>query len=232
MTDTKEADLALWRKWKQMPTPQNLEALIKQLMPIIKRETLRWSAMVPAFVLENEAKKLTIKACESYNPNAGTALSTHVVNALQKLSRLAYKSQSTLSVPEDQRLTFNRYNAAVKHLEDMNGVKPTLHDVSDYLAIKPKRLQKIIENVGRKEFMESGEGPGFVQHDDDSIIDLAYGDMTPLQRQIFELRTGYNNTPVAKDAKEIMKKLNITQAQLSYQLAAIKALLQQAQRLR
>lgn len=232
MTDSKEADLALWRTWKQMPTPQNLEALIKQLMPIIKRETMRWSSLVPSYVLENEAKKLTIKACETYNPNAGTALSTHVVNALQKLSRTAYKSQSTLSVPEDQRLTFNRYNAAVKHLEDTNGVKPTLHDVSDYLAIKPKKLQKIIENVGRKEFMESGEGPGFIQHDERDVIDLAYGDMTPLQRQIFEMRTGYNNKPVAKDAKEILKKLNISQGQLSYQLAAIKALLERAQRLR
>ncbi|NDB26301.1 MAG: DUF552 domain-containing protein, partial [Actinobacteria bacterium] len=125
------------------------------------------------------------------------------LNSLQKLSRTAYKSQSTLSVPEEQRLTFNRYNSAVKLLEDQNGIKPTLHDVADYLAIKPKKLQTIVENVQRKEFMESGEGPGFVHHDESDVIDLAYGDMTPLQRQIFELRTGYNNTPVAKDAKEI-----------------------------
>jgi hypothetical protein len=46
------------------------------------------------------------------------------------------------------------------------------------------------------------------------------------------MRTGYNNTPIAKSAKEIMKALNITQSQLSYQLSAIKALLERAQRLR
>ena len=232
MTPDKSLDLELWRKWKQMPTPQNLEALIRQLNPIIQREAGRWSGIVPRYVIENEAKKLAIKACQSYNPNAGTALSTHVVNQLQKLSRMAYQQQSSLKVPEHQRLTFNRYNAALRHLEDLNGVKPSLEDVSDYLAIKPKALQKIVENVGRRELIESGEGPEFIQHAESDVIDLAYGDMTPMQKKIFEMRTGYNNTPIAKSAKDITKALNITQSQLSYQITAIKTLLQRAQRLR
>lgn len=232
MTPAKSLDLELWRAWKQMPTPQNLEALIKQLNPVLQREMMRWSGVVPKYVLENEAKKLAIKACETYNPNAGTALATHVTNQLQKLSRIAYQRQSSMRVPEQQRLTFNRYNAAVRHLEDLNGRKPTMDDVADYLAIKPKALQKIVENVGRKELIESGEGPQFIQHAESDVLDLAYGDMTPVQKKIFEMRTGYNNTPIAKSAKEIMKALNITQSQLSYQLSAIKALLERAQRLR
>lgn len=232
MIDPKSADLEAWRTWKQAPSPQNLEALIKRLNPIIQREAGRWSSVVPRYVLENEAKLLTIKACESYNPSAGTALSTHVVNQLQKLSRTAYKNQSTLSVPEQQRLTFNQYNNAVRHLEDLNGSKPSLHDVADYMAIKPKALQAIVENVGKRELIESGEGPAFVQHTHDDVVHLAYNDMTPLQKRIFELRTGYNDVPVAKSGKAITKALNISQGQLSYQLNAMKPLLERAQRLR
>jgi hypothetical protein len=232
MTPTKDADLAAWRQWKQAPTPQNLEVLIKQLMPIIRRESGRWSSVVPSYILENEAKLLTIKACQSYNPNAGAALSTHVVNSLQKLSRTAYKNQSSLSVPEQQRLTFNQYTAAVRHLEDLNGTRPSLHDIADYMSIRPKHLQKIVENVGRRELIESGEGPEFVKDQHEDILHLAHADMTPLQKKIFEMRTGYNNTPVAKDAKTILKTLNISQGQLSYQLNAMKPLLERAQRLR
>ena len=231
-TDAKADDLALWRKWKQYPTPQNLEALIKQLMPVIRRETRRWSAVVPEYILENEAKLLAIKSCETYNPNAGTALGTHVINGLQKLSRTAYKNQSTLSVPEQQRLTFNQYANAKRHLEDLNGVTPTLHDVADYMAIKPKHLQSIVENVGKRELIESGDNLAFVKDQNDDVLHLAYGDMTPIQQKIFEMRTGYNNTPVAKDAKVIMKALNITQGQLSYQINAMRPLLERAQRLR
>lgn len=232
MIDPKSADLDAWRTWKQSPSPQNLEALIKRLTPVLHREIGRWSSVVPRYVLENEAKRLAIKACESYNPAAGTALATHVVNQLQKLSRTAYKSQSTLSVPEQQRLTFNQYNAATRHLEDLNGTKPSLNDVADYMAIKPKALQAIVENVGKRELIESGEGPAFIQHTHDDVIHLAYNDMTPIQKRIFELRTGYNGVPVAKDAKAIIKALNITQGQLSYQINAMKPLLERAQRLR
>ena len=232
MNESKTSDMALWRQWKQAPTNQNLEALIKQLMPLIRRETGRWASIMPPYVLENEAKLLTIKACESYNPNAGAALSTHVINQLQKLSRTAYKNQSTLSVPEHQRLTFNQYNAAQRHLEDLNGRKPTLQDTADYMAIKPKQLQRIIENVGTRELLESGEGPAFIKDTSDDVIHLAFSDMTPIQKRIFEMRTGYNGVPVSKDAKTILKTLNITQGQLSYQLNAMRPLLERAQRLR
>lgn len=232
MNDEKQADLEAWRRWKQMPSPQNLELLMKQLSPIIQREVRRWSSLAPSYVLENEAKKEAIVACTSYNPAAGTALSTHVMNRLQKLSRVAYKNQSSVSVPEQQRLTFNRYNAAMRHLEDINGSKPTLDQVSDYLAIKPQKLRSIVETVGRRELLESGEGPGFVQTTPDDVLDLAYRDMTPIQRKIFEMRTGYNNTPIAKDAKQIIKATGLSQGQISYQLNAIKALLERAQQLR
>jgi DNA-directed RNA polymerase specialized sigma subunit len=232
MIDTKSKDQVLWQQWKSNPTPQNLQALIDQLMPLIRREVSRWSSLVPTFVLENEAKALAIKACNTYNPAMGTALSTHVTSQLQKLSRTAYKNQSTMSVPEQQRLTFNRFNAAQRLLEDLNGKKPSLEETADYLAIKPKQLMRIVENVGRRELMESGEGPQFIKDVDDDIIHLAFADMTPLQKKIFELRTGYNGVPVASGAQEIMRKLNITQGQLSYQLNAMKALLERAQRLR
>jgi DNA-directed RNA polymerase specialized sigma subunit len=224
--------MVLWRAWKKSPTPQNLEALIQQLMPIIRRETGRWSTLVPPYVLENEAKIITIKACETYNPNAGAALSTHVINQLQKLSRTAYKNQSALSVPEHQRLTFNQYNAAQRHLEDLNGRKPTLEDTADYLAMKPKNLRLIVENVGKRELMESGEGPAFIKDTHDDVIHLAFAEMNPIQKRIFEMRTGYNGIPIAKDANTILKRLNLTQGQLSYQINTMKPLLERAQRLR
>ena len=232
MSEAKSQDLELWRTWKKAPSPQNLEALVKQLMPIIRRETGRWGSLVPVYVLENEAKLLTIKACQSYNPNAGTALSTHVVNGLQKLSRTAYKNQSSLSVPEHQRLTFNQYRAAQHHLEDLNGNKPTLEDTADYLAIKPKNLRLIVENVGKRELMESGEGPAFIKDTHDDVVHLAFSEMNPTQKKIFEMRTGYNGVPIAKDARTILKSLNISQGQLSYQLNTMKPLLERAQRLR
>jgi hypothetical protein len=55
--------------------------------------------------------------------------------------------------------------------------------------------------------------------------------MSPVQKQIFRMRTGYEGTPIS-NASKIMRELKLTQGQLSYQLIQIKALLQRAQRLR
>jgi len=231
MTDTKKTDIELWQRWKASQSPADLEALMNQMMPIIRRETQRWSSVASDFVLMNQAKQIAIEAFRTYNPAAGTLLSTHLTARLQKLSRTGYQSQSTLSVPEHQRLTYNKYRAAVTHLEDINGRKPEIQDVADYLAISPKKLQSIVETVGKRELIESGEGPGFVQYVPDDILDLAVAEMTPLQKQIFAYRTGYGNEP-RLNATEIMRRLKITQGQLSYQLIQIKALLARAQKLR
>lgn len=232
MDDPKNRDLELWRHWKQTQAPADLDNLIKQLWPVIRRETARWASIVSPSMLDNEAKLQAIKAFQSYNPHAGAALSTHLTNQLQKLSRTAYARQSTLNVPEQKRLLFNNYNRAYRQLEDLHGRPPTLDDIADHMRVPPAKLRDVVSVVGKKEFMESGDGPAFVQFmDDPEVVHLAHHDMTPVQKRIFEMRTGYGGNAV-KSGEGIMHATGLTQGQLSYQLNQIKALLEQAQRLR
>lgn len=232
----KDKDLELWQAWNKSKSTPDLEALMKQMAPILRRETARWSSLAPAYVLENEAKRIAIAAFAKYNPHAGAALSTYLTSALQKLSRTAYQNQSTLSVPEHQRLGYNQFLAAQTHLTDLNGGrKPELADVADYLSMSPKKLQVLVETVGKRELTESGEGPEFVKDIPDDVLDLAVSEMTPLQKEIFKRRTGYERGHLPKpiqNAATIQRELKITQGQLSYQLLQIKALLVRAQRLR
>lgn len=237
MSDTKDKDLQLWETWRRTRSEADLQALMDAFAGLLRREIQRWSSIAPAFYLENEAKRLAKKAFESYNPSFGVALGTHVVNQLQPLSRPAYARQSSVSVPEHHRLTFNKYQRVRSQLEDRLGRNPTHDEISDHLAIPPKKLQSIIDNVGKRELLESGEGPAFQKKTDDDLIHLAYNDMTPRQRKIFELRTGYNGSSEPdeskiKDGAEIIKELGITQGVLSYELQKIQAVLRSMQELR
>lgn len=233
MSDAKQKDLELWTKWRATRAPQDAEALLRQVGPLIAREVGRWSAVAPKFLLENEAKALALKAFETYDPGRGVALGTHVTNALLKLSRTAYARQSTLSVPEARRLTFNRVRHEHARLESELGRPPSLDELGDHLSMSPARVRALMDEVGKRELMESGEGPAFVQHaDDPEVLHLAWHDMTPLQRTVFEMRTGYGGRPQARSAAEIMRATGLTQGQLSHQLEKIKATLGRAQRLR
>jgi DNA-directed RNA polymerase specialized sigma subunit len=231
MTTAKEKDIELWKKWHRTRAVADLEALMAQTMPLLRREVGRWSAIAPAFVLEAEAKKLAVKAFENFDPHRGVQLSTHLTNQLQKLSRFAYARQSSVSVPEHHRITFNRYQKVRAQQEDELGHPPKIEHIADRLAMPVSRLQSIVQNVEKKEFLESGEGPAFAQKSEDDLIHLAYSEMTPQQKRIFEMRTGYNHTPI-KDGATIMKELKISQGVLSYEVAKVKTLLERMQTMR
>lgn len=230
MSERTDKDLELWKAWKKSGSMSDLETLMRQMMPVIKNETRRYENVVPAVVLDAEAKQLAKKAFDSYSPSAGTQLSTHVVNQLKKLSRTFYERQSTVHVPEYQRVTYNKYRRAVSDLEDELGYPPTIHHVADYLVLPVKKLKQLVGNVEKHELLESGEGPSFYSEQDDTEnIELAYHDMTQLQKNVFDLRTGSHGKKEL-DNTAICKKLSIPQWQLSQEVSSIKALLRKAQR--
>ena len=219
MSETRNKDLELWRTWKASRSPAATDALLRQLAPILKGQVDRWARVAPRYLLENEAKLLA-------------ALATHVTNALAKLSREAYERQSTLSVPEAKRLMFNNVHKQSQTLEDHLGRPPSLDELADHMRLPQARVQSLLQEVGKRELMESGEGPSFVQHaDDPEVVHLAFHDMTPLQQHIFSLRTGYNGAKIT-NGTGIMRATGLSQGQLSLQLTKITATLQRAQALR
>ncbi len=90
MPTYQERDREVWREWKRSRSTANLQIVLQQLNPVIQREVNRWAGTLARPLLELEAKRLAMEAIESYNPNAGASLATHVTNRLKKLSRISY----------------------------------------------------------------------------------------------------------------------------------------------
>ena len=225
--DLHAKDIELWNRWHQSRSPMELEALFKQIQPVLNREVTRWASIMPRFVLENEAKGLALKAFESFDPNRGVLLSTHLVNQLQKLSRMAYARQSTVSIPEHKRLTHQKYKRVVAQLEDELGRPPIMSEIADHMALPLPKLKALIGDVEKREYMESEEHADTGQTNDEEMVGLAVHDMTPIQQTIFKHKTGYENTPI-KSNEQLRSELKLTQGQLSYELTKIKQLLQKA----
>lgn len=227
--NTKERDIELWRKWKTTRAPADLEELMKQMAGPIQSQVGRWASIAPRFLLENEAKKLALQAFESFDPHRGVALNTHVTNWLQKLSRVAYERQATVSIPEHKRIQYNQLTRLRSQLEDQLGAPPTMAQLSDHMGVPTAKLQSLLTEVEKREYLESEEHPdATVEQNEQRLIDLAYHDMTPVQQKIFAAKTGYGHAPVKPNA-QILKELGLTQGQLSYELTKIKALLLRAQ---
>lgn len=212
-----QKDIALWREWKRNPSPMNLQRLLDQLNPVIQRAVNQWSGTLARPALELEAKNLAREAIETYRPTGGASLATHVTNRLKKLSRLSYTHQNLARIPEYQSLKFHPYTQAQAQLQDQLGREPTSVELADQLGWSESAVSAFRQNL-RQEFIESGDTPPIFDErsGDSGMIDYIYYDLAPIQQKIFEYTTGYGGAKIMNNP-QIMKRLKLTQGQLSYQ---------------
>ncbi len=216
MSDTKNKDLELWRAWKKSQSPSDLQKLLDQMAPIINREVGKWAPAMSRGLLEMEGKRLAVKAFHSYDPAAGTALSTYVASRLPKLSRTVYSNQNAARLSEANALLFHAYNSANSTLSDQLGRDPTSDELADNLGWSLKKLTQFRTQAGRKEYVESEDHPDAGEDVDQYLADFIHHDLPPVQKQIFEHLTGYRGAQKLSNSG-VMKKLNLTQGQYSYQ---------------
>lgn len=210
-------DLDAWKTWQRQPTEMNLQEVLRRLDPLIQKEVNRWSGTMARPLLELEAKRLAAEGIRSYSPTAGAALGTHVVNQLKKLSRMSYTHQNVARIPEYQVLKFHSFNMAQSALADKLGRDPTNDELQDELGWSRSGLNSFQRSI-RKEYTESGNAPPMLdtQSDEGGLVDFMYNDLSPTQKKLFQHTTGYNDAPVLGNP-QLMKKLKLTQGQLSYQ---------------
>ena len=221
----KDQNLVAWRKYKQTKSVQDRNALLKRFDGAIQSVVNKWSGPVPREVLTNEAKILAIKALDSYTEGRGTALATHVINNIQPISRTVYTYQNTARLPENLTLRMHSFTAANQHLESMLGRSPTTDELHDELGWTNSEINRI-KDYNRKDLVESvgnvaGDFFSMADDADDAMLAALYFDLLPQEKRLFELVTGYNGVK-KRSNPEIMKELNISQAQLSYQKTQLK----------
>jgi len=217
--ELRQRDEDLYNAWRQKPGHQTLAPLLRNLDPLIHREVNRWQGTLARPFLETQAKKLAVEAINTYDPNRGAQLSTHVGNRLQKLSRPNYTYQNLARIPEHRMMKFYTFNASRGRLIEQLGREPTAAEMSQELTWSLPAVRRF-QSEQRRELLTSQEGPEEDSAATDNMVHYVYHDLTPIQQRIFEMKTGYLGHPVTKPSK-IRKELGLTQGQLSYQQSQV-----------
>ena len=199
--DRRDRDTELWRRWKTSRSPEDLRVLSKSMEPVIYAETQRWGGQIPDYALRANANLYMLKAFETYDPNSGAALSTHVINHLRKLSREVYKNQDIVRMPENMKIESTTIFRAKQELSGQLGRDPTNEELADHLGWSLSRISRVErsqigEFVGSRDegqdiFAEAGSGTGHTAR-----VDFAYSAMSPVQKQVFSALTGYGGAKV------------------------------------
>lgn len=220
MGTRKEQDLALWRAWKAAPSKQTLEPLMRAMTPVLKSEVSRWGSQVPRAALDMESRKLALEAFKSYDPNAGTALATHVLNRTKKLSRMVYNNQDLVRLPENRKLKSQTYHNGFNYLAGEFGRDPTNVELADHLGWSPANVSSVQRStVG--EYLESQDVGGEMfsdvhgTDDEDFRLDFVYHSLDPTDQLIFEHSTGYSGKRVLS-TKDLAAKVGLTVNQVTH----------------
>lgn len=220
MMDTKEKDLQLWNEYHATHSPIARDRLLKRMEGLIQTVVNKWSGTLPMDYLKTEASLLAIKAFDTFEPSKGVALSTYVVNNLAPISRLVYTYSNSARVPENIALKMNTYHQAVDHLTTIYGRSPTTDEIHSFTGFNSKEIGKL-KTMGKKDLIESGGNitSDFYSNKEDSDADAIfalYSSLTPDEKTLFEYITGFLPHQPKLSNAEIIDKLGITQAQLSY----------------
>ena len=216
----KDDDMKLWEAYKKNKSPQTRQALMQRFAGVINSQVNTWVGPVSRDVLMDKAKLLAVQAFDTYNPKAGASLATYLTNQLMPLSRVVYTYQNTARMPENITQKLNTYNTAVNSLTLTYGREPTTDELHNELGWSAPEITRI-RDYNHKDLVESGPavaGDFFDQkHDseDDFVLGGIYMELSPDEKKLFECITGYNGARKLSNP-EIMSKLHLTQAQLSY----------------
>lgn len=185
-------------------------------------------------VVRQRARILAAQAVQSFNPERGAQLSTHVYRQLQRLQREAPAITDPLPLPERMRRDSRDIINALAEAGGLIGTEVSDERLSELTGIPVSRVTKV-RGMMRKRLPESsyeeglgdddGEVPDVVATETDPYdewVDAVYHDLGEVDRVIMSYRTGFRGAPVLP-TNEIARRMKLSPGAVSQRAAKIQA---------
>jgi DNA-directed RNA polymerase sigma subunit (sigma70/sigma32) len=215
-------------------TPQATGELLREADPVIRKALTSYAGGEKT--LHSRARSLAIGAFESFDPNRGVKLQSHLLTQLQPLRRAHAKRFAVVRTPE--RVMADKFNLerTENEFRDNNGREAADDELADKTGLSRKRIAHIRALskgvVPESQFMaprgedEGGDLPGMGGPTADDIwIDYVYHDLSPVDKQILEWKTGLHGKAMLSN-NEIARRLRITPGAVTQRATKITALME------
>ena len=223
----------VYNQWRKTKAPQDLRAVVNQYDKTISSAMREFAGTVDSPIIRKRAEIMAAKAIQTFDPNRGASLATHIWNQLQPLRRIAPNINDPLPKPERLRREAAVLNSARVQLMDKLGREPTIDELADQTNYDSRKISRLMRRekaiIAESSLMPPGEGdeededflPGTQREDPINIYaQFVYHDLPPRDKLIFQYRTGWGGSPVLSN-REIARRLNVSEATVSKRAAAL-----------
>lgn len=224
-----------YKVWKNKPTPRSLGLVLESAHPVLNSALSSYAGGNKALL--GRARLLAADAVRTFDPDRGVKLQTHLMSRLQPLQRHARERGRVTHVPERVSMDLYRMNQAADSFNAENQRDPSDGELSQLTHMPIRRLNKIrkyahgdIAESMLTEHEDGDEGvmyPGTDKPNPDAIwLEYVHHDLSPIDQQILEWKTGYNGKPVLSN-NDIARKLKLTPSAISQRSGKISELVAQ-----
>jgi DNA-directed RNA polymerase specialized sigma subunit len=225
------ADMGAYETWRQDPNQKNTGTLLKRFNSELGKRVNVWKAPgVNEAAFRADLKKNAINAFETFDPNKGTQLRTHVSNMLRRSQRFNAKYQNVAFIPEEKRALITPVKQAIDFLHQESGVKPSNAQVATYLKqnedMLPKRVRGRMDArlVGIVQDYQIKDIPGSAFESDPSpkvmsfhreTLDLLRPALVGDEQVVFDYMFGKNGKPKIEGTGRIASAMGKSPSQIS-----------------
>lgn len=203
-----------WTEWKRTGDEKHLSELYTKYDGMIQSSVNKYmNPNIPRPALEGEAKNQAYIAFDTYDPNRGTQLSTHVGTRLHKLYSYVSKYQNVGKIPEGEISNINTYKKAKEDLRLSVGREPSTIELADHLSWDIKRVGRMEASlrgdyVGLENISALESNPQFQR------MMFTYYEMTPEEQIVFDYTLGSHGKPKMSPG-QIAVQMNISNSKVS-----------------
>jgi len=216
----------LWQHWKERPSSETLSVLLDASAPLLRRAIRTYAGSKDDPVVALEAKRLAVKAFETYDPSKGS-LATHLRYQLAPLTAVVHERAQEFKVPKMLWADLQNLKTAEERLVQKLGRPPSTLELADETGLSLKRIEKIRqavhlgvpESVLREKAPEEFAQPAR-EVESSWWFEAVYRSLDPIDQKILDWRIGAHGSeqlPVA----EIAKRLHISPGAVSQRITRI-----------
>lgn len=199
-------DIELWKQWNSGGrTQDDTEKLLSNFSGLIHQSVNKFAAdkNVPKAAVHAEFQTQAMKAFESYDPNRGAQLSTHVQNQLRRGDRFVRTYQNVGRIVENRIYRITEFKRERTNLEDKLGRPSSASELADHLKW-PVNQVVAMENELRGQLPTSRstiEHRVIMPSVDAEILRLIPYELSAEEKIVFEYSMGVNGKPMLNPGK-------------------------------
>ena len=220
LRDTQKKEMEMWAKWKANgEKPSDLRPLLASFKPLIASRSNVWATRlrdIPPGAVRAEFTAQAVQAFQTYDPNRGAKLSTHLGHQLKKAQRFCTTYQNPGRIPENRIYKIRELQDATTRLDEDLGRMPSQLEIADKLKWSPRQVDVLQREIRRA--LPTGQfesdPSSFTPSRHKEIMRLLPYELSGEERQVFEHLYGVGGRTKLGPG-QIAKKLGISAPKVS-----------------